>query len=149
MRNSGVLRILLISTLLFAPGCLDTRSGRPNPPNTKPVFVSAARIPGLNAPPPDQWDRVFIGELPRPHLEGYMRTRTTFDDDRALVLHWVYDNEFRLTGVITDNGKTTRFDQHGKPTYVGALKTDEGLLAIFGHEQLAPVHFVPMPAPAE
>jgi len=149
VRNQGTRWILLVSTVLaLMPGCLSTHDGYPKRPDNKPVFVSEAKVPGLNAPLPDQWERVFIGELPRPHLEGYMRTHATQKEDHELILHWVYDNEFRLAGVMTDHGKTTRFDHQGRPAYLGAFPTEEGLLAIFGHEDVAPVHLTTMPTPA-
>lgn len=140
---------LSLGLLLAVPAGCATHSGRPVPPGQKPIFVSQARIPGLNAPLPDDWHRVFVGELPRPKLEGYMRTRVVQENDHALTLHWVYDSQFNLAGVMTDLGKTTRFDRHGKPEYLGTLSTEEGLLAILGHDQVAAVHISDMPAPRE
>jgi hypothetical protein len=134
---------------LLLSGCLDTHDGRPTRPGVKPIFVSQSKIPGVNAPIPDQWARVFIGDLPRPHLEGYMRTQSSSGKVDTLVLHWVYDNQFRLAGMIGDYGKTARIDSRGRTLYVGAFPLDQSLLAIFGHEELAAVHFVAMPKPAE
>ncbi len=130
-------------------GCLDTHSGRPSPPGEKPVFVSAHEIPGVNAPIPDSWERIFVGELPRPALAGYVRTHQDPGQESQLILHWVYDANFRLAGVMTDDGKTTRFDLHGQPHQLGALTTDLALLSIFEYETVQRVHHTLMPPPKE
>ncbi len=140
---------LLVSALLLLAGCLDTRDGRPLRPGTKPTFVSQSKIPGLNAPLPDHWSRVFIGTLPRPRLEGYLRTHAARGQEDTLVLHWVYDNRMHLAGMIGDYGKTARIDQQGRTHYMGTFPLDQSLLAIFGYEEVAPVQFIAMPKPAE
>ncbi|MEZ0226981.1 MAG: hypothetical protein ACAI25_00025 [Planctomycetota bacterium] len=151
MRNlafkGALLQGLFLGLLLT--GCLNTRNGEPIKPGQKPVFVSQQRVPGLNTPLPDHWRRVFVGELPRPRLDGYMRTRIIPRDDYSLTLHWVYDDHFHLVGVMTDLGKTTKFDKQGEPQSLGFLDTEEGLLALLGHSDRGKVHMVDMPAPAE
>jgi hypothetical protein len=143
------LRSWTLLVLVLLAGCLDTHDGRPLRPGTKPTFVSQSKIPGLNAPLPDGWSRVFIGALPRPRLEGYIRTHKARGEEEPLVLHWVYDNQMRLTGMIGDYGKTAKIDQRGRTQYLGTFPLDQSLLAIFGYEEVAPVNFVAMPKPAE
>lgn len=140
---------LALLVLLPVAGCLDTHEGIPRPPGEKPVFVSAHNIPGVNAPMPDSWERIFVGELPRPTLGGYVRTHATPGEIGPLVLHWVYDADMRLVGVMTDDGKTTRFDHHGEPHSLGNLPTDLALLAIFEYEAVQTVHHTAMPPPRE
>jgi hypothetical protein len=148
-RSGSLAVVALLGLGLGLTGCLNTRNGPPVKPGQKPVFVSQQRVPGLNAPLPDNWHRVFIGELPRPHLDGYIRSRYVAEDDHEVLLHWVYDEHFHLKGVMTDLGKTTRFDKKGEPHYLGTLSTDEGLLAVLGHDKPQKVQLIDMPAPAE
>lgn len=151
MRKQGVRGVLLSAVIgLLATGCLNTRNGPPIKPGQKPLILTQQRVPGMNGQVPDNWRRVFVGEIAtRPRLEGYMRTAVTPHDDHKLVLHWVYDSQFQLVGVMTDVGKTTRYNRKGEPSYLGTLATDQGLLALLGHDKLEPIHLVDMPAPAE
>jgi hypothetical protein len=140
---------VLSLVLASLTGCLQTHNGEPKRPDVKPVFVSASRIPGLNAPLPDHWERVFIGALPRPHLEGYLKTSKMQEGDSTLLVRWVYDNEFRLVGMMTDTGRTTRFDRGGRAEYVGVLDLEESCLSLLGYDAVTEVRFEAMPEPAE
>jgi hypothetical protein len=145
----GIARIsktLVLLVLGVATGCLDTHSGRPEREGKKPIVLGAHKIPGVDGPMPDQWVRVFVGDLPRPRLGGYLRSQEVTKDGETHTVHWVYDEDFRLVGSLSDYGITTKFDRFGQSHDLGALKTEFGLLAIYGYDEVAPIRFVAMPS---
>jgi hypothetical protein len=144
---------LAVAGLLSLAGCLDTHAGRPTH-GSRPSVVGQHSVPGVNAPLPDHWVRVFVGH-PRPRLTGYVRSETLHQDsDHPLLVHWVYDVDFDLVGVVSDNGHTSRFDRFGKTHFLGEFPFDKSILAVFdmggSEEDLTQfIHYVPMPEPKE
>src|SRR5262249_17393452 len=123
-------------------GCLATHSGAPVH-GTQPAILGQHPVPGINAPLPDHWRRVFIGQLPHPRMMGYVRSaRTEASDGPGVVVHWVYDIDMKLVGVVGENGHTTRFDRFGKAHSLGDLPMDQdkidqrhAILAIYDFDE--------------
>jgi hypothetical protein len=140
--------VVLASACLLI-GCA-THSGRPTH-GQPPAVLGQRVVPTVNGPIPDHWARLFVGQLPRPRLAGYMRSERSEGEERALFVHWVYDPDMKLVGVVGDSGHTTRFDRFGKPHFLGALPIDKSVLAIFDYEnpEENPVRFIAMPEPKD
>ena len=136
----------LLASILPLAGCLDTHDGRPihGPP---PDLLGQHVVPTLNGPIPDHWTRIFVGPRPRPHLLGYVRSEQREGERRPIFVHWVYDVDMQLTGIMSDTGHVTRIDHQGKLTGLGQLPSELAVLAIFDVEdpEKNPVLFMPMP----
>lgn len=113
----------LLASILPLAGCLDTHDGRPihGPP---PDLLGQHVVPTLNGPIPDHWTRIFVGPRPRPHLLGYVRSEQREGERRPIFVHWVYDVDMQLTGIMSDTGHVTRIDHQGKLTGLGQLPSD-------------------------
>jgi hypothetical protein len=135
--------------LVVAPGCLG--ENRRWNHGEKPPMVASHAIPGVSGPYPDKWERVFVGQLPRPRLEGYVQTKHVESDSGRLISHFIYDADFKLAGLVSDTGKTTRVDRFGVSHAMGKMPMDQAILALLGFETLEKnsVHYVSMPAPTE
>lgn len=133
-RTSTTLGIVLaLAGALPLAGCLDTHGGQPHH-GTPPDLLGQRSVPGLNAPIPDHWSRIFVGSLPHPRLMGYVRNERREGKTRPLYVNWVYDFDFQLIGVVSDTGRVTRVDRHGKVHALGQLPPELAILALFDVE---------------
>lgn len=136
-------RLALAAALALAPGCLGTRTGRPERIGTRNV----AEFSRSDAAEPTAWLRVLVGGA-RPRVRGYVKS-TPIELERREQgrLHWVYDQAFVLVGRVSPRGETMRIDDDGNETYTGSYKLEHAVLMLLGGGREDEVKLSPMPNP--
>lgn len=140
----STLRLASLALALVAtPGCLGTRTGRPDQLGSRNV----QEFSRSDTAPPTEWQRVLIG-APRPKVRGYVKsTPVTLGRREEGRIHFVYDPDFNLVGRVSPRGETQRIDARGDEHHEGSFKLEHAVLLLLGGGADDVVKLTSMPDP--
>lgn len=143
-KTTAASRLALMAALALAlPGCLGTRTGRPERIGTRNV----QEFTRSDTADPTAWLRVLVGGA-RPRVRGYVKSTTIQLERREQGrLHFIYDQAFVLVGRVSPRGETMRIDDEGNETYTGSYKLEHAVLMLLGGGREDEVKLAPMPTP--
>lgn len=142
MTRHPITRLALVLVLAAAPGCLGTRTGRPEVIGSRNVkaFTRTDRADAT------RWARVLIG-APKPKIRGYVRSVPVSERRDQGLLHFVYDPDFRLVGRVSPTGVTKRIDLKGREHDEGHFSLELACLLLLGAGKEEEVKLTSMPDP--
>lgn len=136
--------LALLALLLVAlPGCLATRSGRPEHTSSRHI---QPRGPQDQARPV-RWRRILMGAGSRQAHVGYLRSDAVSPGLDPQLVHSVYDLNMERVGRMSPSGRTYRQDEFEREQELGLFSLEQGLLSIWGRTEDDLVTLVPMPPP--
>lgn len=135
--------LVLLALVPLAPGCLQTRNGRPEQTSMRALDGRVERDPVK----PIRWRRVVFGAGNSEETVGFLRSEPYGEGSDPLLIHTVYDLDMQLKGRISPSGLTHRLDEFGREQLLGSFTVEHALLSIWTRTDELEVRLMRMPDP--